>query len=168
MSHPLIQIVDKHDNPVGGALMQEAQQKGLFHRIVRVMLENEEGEVLVQKRSKTMYTYPGCWDNSAAGHVDEGEDYVQAAHREMREEIGVKTDLELVEVYKTVEERDNMILNRFNAVFKGSIPKGTKLNLQESEVTDAVWMTPQSIKELIEQQPGSVTDGLEDVIKHYY
>ncbi|MFM2381971.1 MAG: hypothetical protein RLZZ76_738 [Candidatus Parcubacteria bacterium] len=33
---------------------------------------------------------PGRWDNSAAGHVDAGEDYSRAVLREAEEEIGVR------------------------------------------------------------------------------
>ena len=34
--------------------------------------------------------HPGVWDSSAAGHVDAGEDYDEAALRELEEELGVQ------------------------------------------------------------------------------
>ena len=50
MGRKLIQIVDEHDQPVGAASMDEAQTKGLWHRIVRVMVEDGQGHVLLQLR----------------------------------------------------------------------------------------------------------------------
>lgn len=166
--HPPIQIVDDQDKPTGVASMQEAQEFGLRHRVVRVMLENEAGEVLLQKRAASMLVYPNCWDNSAAGHVDAGEDYLQAAEREMQEEIGVSIRLQCVEIYKTSERRGDKVFNRFNAVYKGTIPKDTRFTLQPEEVSEVKWVSREELKQLIAQHPEQVTDGLEDVVKRYY
>ena len=46
-------------------------------------------QVLMQKRSADKDSFPSCWDTSAAGHLDAGEDFDQAAIRELREELGV-------------------------------------------------------------------------------
>jgi len=90
----LIQIVDENDQPVGSATKQEAWDKGLIHRIVRIMLVNDKGEFLLQRRHPKKDIYPNCWDSSVAGHVDAGEDYDTAAKRELEEELGV-TNVEL-------------------------------------------------------------------------
>jgi 16S rRNA (adenine1518-N6/adenine1519-N6)-dimethyltransferase len=44
----------------------------------------------LQKRSIWKDRNPGIWDSSAAGHVDSGEDYLTAARRELREELGIE------------------------------------------------------------------------------
>ncbi len=46
-------------------------------------------QVLMQKRSADKDSFPSCWDTSAAGHLDVGEDFDSAAVRELREELGV-------------------------------------------------------------------------------
>lgn len=46
-------------------------------------------QVLMQKRSADKDSFPSCWDTSAAGHLDVGEDFDKAAVRELREELGV-------------------------------------------------------------------------------
>lgn len=46
-------------------------------------------EVLLQKRSMTKDSFPGCLDISSAGHLDCGEDYDTAARRELGEELGL-------------------------------------------------------------------------------
>lgn len=54
---------------------------------------SEEGvEVLLQKRAATKRTWPSHYDISVAGHIDLGENSIQAAVREAREEINVEID----------------------------------------------------------------------------
>ena len=59
-----------------------------------VLIENEKGEVLLQKRSDTgEWCVPG-------GALEPGETYVEAATRELSEEVGIKvSDLKLFGLY---------------------------------------------------------------------
>lgn len=84
MSDIPIQIVDENNNPTGSATKQEAWRDGLVHRVVRISILDPAGRLLVQKRSLQKELFPGRWDNSAAGHVDAGETYEQAALRELQ------------------------------------------------------------------------------------
>ena len=43
----------------------------------------------MQKRSLLKESYPGCWDISSAGHLDAGEEPLQGAVRELKEELGI-------------------------------------------------------------------------------
>ncbi len=138
----LIQIVDEDDKPVRGASIDEAQQQGLIHRIARVMIEDSEGNVLLQKRRENKRTYPGCWDNSAAGHVDEGETYETAATRELAEEMGITGfPLEEVSYYRTNRSFQGRKLNRFNKIYKAVIPAHTSITIEPEEVAEAKWLT---------------------------
>ena len=59
-----------------------------------VLLENSEGKVLLQKRSDT-----GDWC-VPGGALEPGETYVEAATREVREEVGIEvSDLKLFGLY---------------------------------------------------------------------
>ena len=51
-------------------------------------------EVMVQKRAAAKVTWPGYYDISAAGHIDEGETAIESAVREAKEEIGLAIDPE--------------------------------------------------------------------------
>ena len=66
-----------------------AHQIGLWHKTVHVWIRNRNGEILLQKRSMSKEVFPGCWDVSCAGHVDSGESAVEAAIRELHEELGI-------------------------------------------------------------------------------
>lgn len=60
----------------------------LVHRVVHVLVFNSKGELLLQKRSLTRDVAPGKWDTSVGGHINPGEDPLEAARREMKEELG--------------------------------------------------------------------------------
>lgn len=164
----LITIVNENDEPIGSATISEARQKGLIHRIVRIMVEGSSSRILLQKRSNNMESYPGCWDHSAAGHVDSGEDYLSAAKRELFEEIGIKAEnLEEIGSYFSDDSSDGQTIKRFNKVYK-LVSESNPAKLQKSEVEEVKWFTLDEIKKFIEDNPDKVSDGLEYVISRYY
>ena len=61
----------------------------LLHKVVHVLVFNDAGNLLLQKRSMNKDVAPGKWDTSVGGHVSPGEDLKTAALREMKEELGV-------------------------------------------------------------------------------
>jgi isopentenyldiphosphate isomerase len=93
-------IVDKDDNVIGKILRAEANTNpNIIHRDAGVIVFNNTGEVLIQRRSKTKDTFPDCLDISVGGHVNYGEEYINTAVREAREELGIsisKDDLKLL------------------------------------------------------------------------
>lgn len=89
----MFDIVNENDEVVDALPRAEVHARDLRHRAVHVLLFNPRGEVFLQKRSIWKDKNPGLWDSSSAGHVDSGETYETAAHREMREEIGIDTPI---------------------------------------------------------------------------
>lgn len=148
--------------------MEEAYAKGSVHQIVRVMLENPKGLILLQKRSPTITRFPNRLDHSVAGHVDEGEAYETAAQREMFEEIGLK-DIKLKEIahYYSEEQYKGSVLKRFNKLYQGKI-NFTPKNLSEDEVAEVRWFDINDIKKLVKSNSDNFTPGLIEVIKKYY
>jgi isopentenyldiphosphate isomerase len=167
MSAP-IQLVDEHDRPIRAGTKQEAWKHGYWHRIVRIMLDDGKGNVLLQHRSPTKDVYPNCWDNSAAGHVDAGETYEQAAYRELAEEIGV-SDIVLHEVghYKDARTWDGLRMNTFVRVYCATAT-GTPQGKEPGKIDDVRWFTRAAVKQLVLEQPPQATDGLIQVIKRYF
>ena len=83
-------VVDENDEVVRAERRDVIHGEGLMHRAVHVFVLNKRDEVFLQKRSRLKDLCPGLWDSSAAGHVDEGEDYGTCAVREVEEELGLK------------------------------------------------------------------------------
>lgn len=64
-----------------------------IHRVVMALFYNKQGEVLIAKRSMKKKVNPGIWMAPVAGHVPTGEDLDEGIKREVKEEIGIDSDL---------------------------------------------------------------------------
>ena len=89
----ILDICDEFGNPTGKVEDREIiHQEGLLHRTAHVWLlrkENNQIEILLQKRSDAKDSFPGCYDISSAGHIPAGDGYFKSAKRELKEELGV-------------------------------------------------------------------------------
>lgn len=167
--YPPIMVVNEQDEPVGGASLDEIHSRGLLHRIVFVLVESPEGDLLLQLRSPDVATYPDCWDVSAGGHVDMGEDNLTAAKRELAEELGIHgMEIEAVDNYRDRQELDGRIIDRFNKVYKLTIPKNTPLAVATDEVREARWFTLAEVRQLVAAQPERATNSLIQALERYY
>jgi 16S rRNA (adenine1518-N6/adenine1519-N6)-dimethyltransferase len=85
----MFDVVDENDRVLRAEPRDVVHVNNLRHRAVHMIVSNRAGDILLQKRSIWKDRNPGLWDASAAGHVDSGETYHEAAAREFREELGV-------------------------------------------------------------------------------
>ncbi len=161
---PKIAIVNDEDQIIGSAEKSDARKQGQIHRIVRVLLYGGKGDILLQKRHPKAQDSPNCWDFSAAGHVDEGEDYKTAANRELEEELGL-SNVPLQYLFKFYTDRTKGAerIRRFNMVFVAQIdPNAVKPNL--TELGGSEWFTKAQIAQMIHDDPNNFSSGLKD---HY-
>lgn len=169
MSALPVNIVNEQDEIIGETSISEAQKHGYFHRIARVMLEDSDGRVLLQKRVPGKHLWPDAWDNSAAGHVDAGEAYEVAAARELAEEIGVKdVALHEIDYYESHDTFEWRKLNRFNKIYRAVIPADTEFVLQTAEVATVQWFTHDELRALVSDHPEQCSDGLRQVYERHY
>lgn len=90
LSGELLEVVDEQDRPTGQVLDKTiVHGRGLLHRVAHVWI-TDGNRLLQQRRGLKTKIMPGRWDASASGHVDPGETYVQAAQRELQEEVGLE------------------------------------------------------------------------------
>ncbi len=111
-----VDIVDAHDNVVGREKREEAHKKGLLHRVVHVMVFDPDGKLFVQQRSLSKDVYPGFWEGSLSGHVMRGESYIDAAERELHEELGVcisRKSLKEVLLFGLHDEKERVFAKLF-------------------------------------------------------
>ena len=88
-----IDIFNKNNQPLGiQTSIDHAMRQGLWHRGAHVTVFTTTGEVLVQKRSRSMLMHPRLLDISCGGIVDAGEEPIEAAVRELYEEVGIKAN----------------------------------------------------------------------------
>jgi isopentenyl-diphosphate delta-isomerase type 1 len=89
MAEEIFDVVDDRDQIVGAATRSDVHARRLRHRAVHILLFNLKGELFVQKRAAAKDAFPRCYDSSASGHLNSGEDYDPCAKRELQEELGL-------------------------------------------------------------------------------
>ncbi len=111
-------------------------------RAVGIIIENKKGEILLLKRSANVDHEQGKWEN-IGGKVEENENFEQAAHREVMEELGCKIgDLELLHEYTPQETGKYQI-----QLFKTNII-GTP-EIKEPSMCDQIgWFSKKELKNL--------------------
>jgi len=91
-----LDIVNDRDEVIGQATKKEIYAQKLPHRIVHVLVYDDQGRMLLQKRAETVFFAPGHWSTAVGGHVQAGETYEAAALREYDEELGTTSPLEFL------------------------------------------------------------------------
>ncbi len=89
----LVDIVDEDDQVLRQATRAEMRRDGLRHRAVYVVVRTSADEVVVHRRADWKDVYPGAWDICFGGVLDAGEEWDDAAARELAEEAGIAADL---------------------------------------------------------------------------
>jgi len=161
--------VDDNDNEVGSAMLAEVWQRGLYHRIASVFIEDYQGRMLLQHRGSSVKLYPNCWDQAAGGHVDEGFTYETTAANELAEELGLHDiKIKTVATYRFNAKEDSRTINQFVRVFLAQIPSNTPLRPQAEEVSKLQWFTPDELKRMTAEQPEAFTPGFLHELRTYF
>lgn len=140
---PLVDIVNESDQVIKSVELSDLSNSDLF-RAASVFIFNDKTEILLQLRSKNELNFPLHWDISAAGKVDSGESYLEAAKRELFEEIGVETNLKFVDKY-LFEPGDGR--KYFASLYKGKY--SGKITIDKNEVAKAKFFSIEEIKQMI-------------------
>lgn len=98
----------------------------VFGLAVRVLLTDDQGKILIIKRSTDSRTNPGKWE-LPGGKVDQGESFDQALIREVYEETKLKIALDHV---VGVSEQNLPLIRAVHIIMSGKIVEG-ELNLSD-------------------------------------
>ena len=89
----LFDVIDSKGNPIGQIVSREkAHAEGIPHRTAHIwIIREKEGrvQILLQKRSQNKDSFPGKFDTSSAGHIQAGDEPLESALRELKEELGI-------------------------------------------------------------------------------
>ena len=136
-----IDVLDENGNKKNIVRNKQLIYKmGDWHRTVHVWILNSKNELLIQKRAIDKETFAGLWAISVAGHVRTGEDSIDAAKRELKEEIDLDvsdSDLTFIFSLKRKQTCQSGILNVHDDVYLLKCDLDiTNISLQIEEVTD--------------------------------
>ena len=90
-------LVDNKDKILGFKEKFAAHKNPVpLHRAISVVIYDNKGRMLLQKRSENKPTWPLFWSNACCTHPLKGETYKKAAKRRLKEEMGILSDLKEV------------------------------------------------------------------------
>ncbi len=141
----ILDIVDLNDQVITQATRDDVYEKSLCHRIVHVLIFNDDGKMALQKRSQAVSFCPGYWSTAVGGHVQSGESYVEGAFREFEEELNMIGALEFFS--KDLYEAEGTPI-KFVAAFKSRYNGQFQPNTEDVEMVD--FFTIDEIKDKIE------------------
>ena len=141
----------------------EIHRKGLFHSTVHVWIFTDEGNILIQKRSKKKELNPGVWDVSVAGHIKFNENIKKAAKRETLEETGIninKKDLLKIGVYRSINIHPTAIDKEFFHTYILKVDKNSiNLDFKNNEVDDLKLISIEEMESLIKKENNKIFIG---------
>lgn len=139
-------MVDDENKVIGAEFLFNAIEKGMIRRVSRIFVFKQSGELLIQQRSANVLK-PLLLDQSAGGHVDEGETHQQAAERELFEELGIN-NVPVIEI-------DNAFRTKtfFNASYRVVIPDSVKIVFDSEEIEQVFWIQPAAVIEQMIESP---------------
>jgi len=119
----LLEITDNYGKVIRIAPRSEVHgNPSLIHRVVHVLVFNAKGELFLQKRSEAKDVAPGKWDTSVGGHVSPGENLLEAAKREMEEELGIsECSPEFLYSYIHTNSYETELAYTYSCVYDGEI-----------------------------------------------
>lgn len=118
-----LEIVNHQGEIVGRALRSVCHgHPELIHRVSHVLVFNEAGLILLQKRSASKDIQPGKWDSSVGGHLAIGETFEEAAYREMAEELSIRNvPIFFLYDYLIRTPMETELVRTFSCCFNGPI-----------------------------------------------
>jgi len=154
-----LEVVDEDGKVLRIEERGKIHKEGLLHRETHVWLYTPDGKLIFQKRAKDVDTFPELLDATVGGHVEIGDDHLDTAIKEAKEEAGIDLkpeDLRFIKYIKTTSHdpvtgnRNNSIKAQYAVLYRGKV---SDLKVEQGKAygfeaypIDRVLDPPESIK----------------------
>lgn len=159
-------LVDENDREIGSMEKMEAHRSGVLHRAFSVLLYNNKGELLLQRRAAHKYHSGGLWTNTCCSHPRPGETIIAAAKRRLKEELNIEAE-ELIIInsilYK-VEFENGLTEHEYDHILIGKWDRDPVLNREEAD--DFRWISSAGLVEEVSKEPEKFTYWFRYLIEH--
>ena len=145
-------LVNENDNPIGKEEKMKCHlPNGKLHRAFTALIFNNEGKLLLTKRSEGKMLWPNDWDGTVASHPRESETYASSAERRMPEEIGISCKMNYVNKFEYhVPYKDVGSENEICGTLIGTIDSFDESSMIKDEISEIKWINPAELKNELE------------------
>lgn len=136
-------LYDKNKN-LTGKKIEKGQDVpfGKYYLTVMVFIENDKGEILLQRRSLLK---GGEWATTG-GHPKSGESSLDGMITEISEELGISVEKSELKLFKTNVSEDDFL----DLYYLKKNINLDEITIQEEEVSEVNWFTKKQIQNMIE------------------
>jgi isopentenyl-diphosphate Delta-isomerase len=138
----LLDVLDEQGNATGRTKTKDAiLRDGDWRRVVHIWVVDDHDQLLIQQRAVGRGIFDSLWDVSVGGGVRAGEPSIEAARRELQEELGLDAAIDRFTLLgtwklppKPVDE--HRVMKDFSDTFLVRLPAidKTALHLEPKEV----------------------------------
>lgn len=135
-----VDIVNENNVVIAQSSREQMRAECLRHRATYIVVHDGMGKILVQRRTETKDFQPGMLDATAGGVVQADEQMLESARREAEEELGIAGVPFADHGQFYYEDKHCRVWGGlFSCVSHGPFA------LQEEEVSEVCWLTPEEI-----------------------
>jgi len=153
----LLILVDADDRETGYLSKVECHDgDGILHRAFSVFLFNDQGELLLQKRSADKRLWPMYWTNTCCSHPRQRESMQLATERRLQQELDTASALEFI--YKFAYQArfgDLGSENELCSVYLGRLEREATAN--DAEIAALRYAGVKTLQAEIESNPDNYT-----------
>ncbi|MBO0871905.1 MAG: isopentenyl-diphosphate Delta-isomerase [Pseudonocardia sp.] len=167
----LVELVDGSGAGIGACTVAEAHTApGRPHRAFSVLLYDEAGRVLLQRRAAVKTRFASRWSNSCCGHPAPGQEVAAAAAARIADELGLAANAvgPLTEAgiytYRAVDAGNGRVEHEWDHVLVGALRDGAPAP-DPAEVSECAWLTPERLRESMAAEPDAYTPWLAGVLR---
>ena len=157
MTKEYLDVLDENGNFTGKTkLRSEVHRDGDWHREVFIIAIDDHKKLLMQLRSPNKLSHPDQWDVAAAGHATAGDNSLQAAIREIKEELGLditEDELEFIYSFKKNSVRKDRQIHNKAIVDVYLLHKNIEIDqvkIQVEEVAAVIYMDLSELESVLE------------------
>lgn len=147
-------LYDKNRNIIGEHIRGDELPENGYHLVVHVWIKNKKGQFLISQRSPERKHNPLMWE-ACGGSALKGENSLQAALREVKEEVGIDLTVDCGKIIFS-EIRHYINGQKFNDILDVWLfefdNEFSLENATTNEVAQAKWLYSDEIKELDNQK----------------
>jgi isopentenyl-diphosphate delta-isomerase len=167
----LVELVDGAGEGIGACTVAEAHTApGRPHRAFSVLLYDESGRVLLQRRAAVKTRFASRWSNTCCGHPAPGQEVAAAAAARIAAELGLAASTvgPLTEAgvytYRAVDAENGRVEDEWDHVLVGALRDGEP-RPDPAEVSECAWLGPERLRASMTADPDAYTPWLAGVLR---
>ena len=138
-------LYDQNRLPLGRTAERDVPlEPGEYHLVAAIWTVDREGNILLTRRAPEKKFFPNEWENSG-GAVLAGENSLEGALRELREETGIRAAKDEITLLGSCRE-DHYFVDTYLVLKRESMPA---VILQPGETAEAKWVSLEELTRMI-------------------